>query len=61
MENKRDAFEGGSDTRRRLDQMTAMLYRLQLGMEEVKAKLAALNRTVRCGEPTAGEKGENGE
>lgn len=65
METKSGLNENGNDTRRRLDQMTAMLYRLQLGMEELKAKLAALNRTAALpaerGGTSAGEKGENGE
>ena len=65
MENKRGMFEDGDDTRRRLDRMTAMLYRLQLGMEEIKVKLAALSRTAALqaerGGAADGEKGENGE
>ena len=46
MDRKNGAYEPGGDTRRTLEQMNALLYKLNLGVEEVKARLSALNRTL---------------
>ena len=46
MERKAEDAAYGGETRRRLEEMNARLYRLNLGMEEVKTKLAGLSRTL---------------